>query len=155
MNAITFRKASLDDRETLLELEQKVIDAERPFNTAIKTNDTSYYDLEHLIVGVDSYLVVGEIGGKIVGTGYSQIRESKKSLVHAQHAYLGFMYVDPRYRGMRINNRLIEVLIEWSKAQGVSDFYLDVYDGNEAATRAYEKAGFEKSLVEMKLSFGE
>lgn len=64
------------------------------------------------------------------------------------------MYVEPEYRGLGINKLVMENLIEWSKEQGVLDFYLDVYDGNDAAIRAYEKVGFSKSLVEMKINLG-
>ena len=38
--------------------------------------------------------------------------------------------------------------------QGVPDLYLDVYDGNDAAIRAYKKIGFSKSLIEMKINLG-
>jgi GNAT superfamily N-acetyltransferase len=64
------------------------------------------------------------------------------------------MYVEPEYRGFGINKLIIENLIDWSKEQGVFDLYLDVYDGNHAAIRAYEKVGFIKSLVEMKINIG-
>ena len=46
-------------------------------------------------------------------------------------------------------------LIDWSKTKGIVDFYLDVNDGNNAAMRAYEKAGVTKSLVEMKLNISD
>ena len=151
MNEITFRKASLADKAILIALEQAVIEAERPYNKALKSSGASYYDLEQLLTAADSYLVVAEINAQVVGTGYAQIRVSKQSLVHERHGYLGFMFVSPQFRGRGINNKLINLLLEWSRQQGVSDIYLDVYEGNEAAVRAYEKVGFVKSLVEMKL----
>ena len=64
------------------------------------------------------------------------------------------MYVAPDRRGLGINGMIIENLINWSKEKGVFDLYLDVYDGNDAAIRAYEKVGFTKSLVEMKINLG-
>ena len=99
-----------------------------------------------------SHLVVAEDADKIIGTGYAQIRSSKESLQHDSHSYLGFMYVSSGYRGKGINNRIIDLLVSWSRTQGVKDCYLDVYSGNSSAIRAYEKIGFEPSLVEMKLS---
>ena len=62
------------------------------------------------------------------------------------------MYVSPEYRGLGINKHIIDRLIDWSKQQGVMDFYLDVYAENEAAIRAYEKVGFAKSMIEMKIN---
>ena len=64
------------------------------------------------------------------------------------------MYVAPEYRGQGIIQAIISQLLEWSRSQGVSDFYLDVYADNESAVRAYEKFGFEASVIEMKLHDG-
>ncbi|MCO1337074.1 GNAT family N-acetyltransferase [Microbulbifer sp. OS29] len=100
----------------------------------------------------NSHLLVVEIEHNIIATGYAQIRNSKISLEHEQHSYFGFMYVSPKYRGQGINPRLIEELISWSNHKGIFDIYLDVYAKNDSAIKAYKKAGFEPSLVEMKLS---
>jgi len=151
---LIIRKASSKDQSALLNLEQKVVEAERPYNHTIKPENAIYYDLNNLIVDDASYLIVAEFSGEIIGTGYAQIRESKKSLNHAKHSYLGFMYVESKYRGLGINKLIMENLIDWSKERDVFDLYLDVYDGNEAAIRAYEKVGFEKSLIEMKINLG-
>lgn len=154
MKNLNIRKALIGDQAYLLTLEQKVIEAERPYNSTIKSIDAIYYDLNSLLIDEASYVMVAEDNGQIVGTGYAQIRESKKSLTHNKHSYLGFMYVEPEYRGLGINKLIMENLMKWSKEQGVLDFYLDVYDENDAAIRAYEKVGFSKSLVEMKINLG-
>jgi GNAT superfamily N-acetyltransferase len=96
--------------------------------------------------------MVAELNDEIIGSGYAQIRESKQSLKHHKHSYLSFMYVARNRRGLGINGMIIENLISWSKEKGVYDLYLDVYDRNNAAIRAYEKVGFTKSLVEMKMN---
>ncbi|GAB3482140.1 GNAT family N-acetyltransferase [Marinomonas epiphytica] len=149
---IKYRVADTSDITCLLELEQAVVEAERPFNSAIKHEGAKYYDLDALLQDDKSLLLVAELDQKIVATGYVQIRSSKQSLSHNQHGYLGFMYVDPLLRGMGVNKKLIAQLIQWGKAQGVLDFYLDVYAGNDSAIRAYEKLGFEFNLLEMKLN---
>lgn len=152
MEEIRLRKASSRDEFILLEFEQKVIEAERPYNSTVKSVGAFYYDLDNLLTSNKSHLLVAEVKGKVIGSGYAQIRASKQSLTHDIHSYLGFMYVVPEYRGRGINKRIVESLIQWSKSQGVSDCYLDVYNENKAAIRAYEKAGFVKSMIEMKLS---
>ncbi|WP_394495006.1 GNAT family N-acetyltransferase [Shewanella sp. ENK2] len=152
MDNITFRTALPADIAILRELEQKVVQAERPYNSSIKAENAIYYDLESLLIDPLSCVLVGEIQNAIIATGYAQIRQSKISLNHAKHCYLGFMFVESEYRGQGINKCLIDKLVHWSKEQGVLDFYLDVYDANDAAIRAYEKVGFTKTLVEMKLN---
>ena len=149
--ALKYREAALGDIEQLYALEQKVVEAERPFNSAIKAGHPTYYDIEALVSGSESCLLVAEDAGVVIATGYAQIRSSKASVEHEYHAYLGFMYVSSAYRGRGINKRIVEMLIAWSQTQGVSDYYLDVYAGNAAAIRAYEKIGFEASMIEMKL----
>lgn len=148
-----FRVASMADLPRLQELEQAVVEAERPFNQTIKSDNAIYYDLEDLITSEKAHLLLVEADGEIVATGYAQIRDSKKSLKHEKHSYLGFMYVSPDFRGKGLNGQIIERLINWSKSKGMSDCYLDVYSENESAIKAYEKVGFKSSMVEMKLSF--
>ncbi|BDX05570.1 GNAT family N-acetyltransferase [Planctobacterium marinum] len=146
-----FRAATADDIPELLELEQAVVEAERPFNGQIKPGRPKYYDLAALIEQAQSYLLVAEINNEIAATGYVKLRDSKPSLNHARDGYLGFMYVAPDYRGQGLNQKVISHLIDWAKEQGVHDFYLDVYTQNQAAIKAYAKLGFEPSLLEMKL----
>ena len=145
------RQATLSDVNALLALEQAVVNAERPFNSAIKAQGARYYDIPALITDDDSYLLVAEDNGAIVATGYVQIRQSKPSLVHNVHGYLGFMSVAPAYRGMGLNKQIIDTLMAWAESKQVFDFYLDVYADNRAAINAYEKVGFQPSMLEMKL----
>jgi len=147
-----FRAASLDDLPQLRNLEQKVIEAERPFNSSIKDSGAYYYDIEQLILNEQSYMLVAESQGEIVATGYAKIMASKPSLSHKNHSYLGFMYVKPEYRGQALNKQVAVRLINWSRDNGATDLYLDVYSENDAAIKAYLKAGFSPSIIEMKLS---
>ena len=150
MNLI-FRSATQDDIPALLQLEQAVIEAERPFNPQIKHSGAWYYDLPALIAQDDSLLLVAVNADQIIATGYVQIRATKPALTYRQHGYLGFMYVAEDFRGQGINQQLMQQLITWAQERGVSDFHLDVYAGNEAAIRAYEKAGFQPRLMQMTL----
>lgn len=153
MTNINLRQATVADLEILLQFEQNILEAERPFNSSIKPVDASYYDLKDMINDDNTLLLVAYIDNQIIGSGYAQIRPSKtSSLIHKTHSYLGFMYVETEFRGLGINNKIIDELIKWTKNQGVSNLYLDVYEGNKAAIRAYEKVGFSMSLVEMKLN---
>lgn len=151
MTDIILRKASEEDLPTLLNIEQKLVDAERPYNSLIKSGRVSYYDIGSLITSSDSCLVVAESNRNIIGTGYAQKRNSETYLNHEFHSYLGFMYVDPKYRGKGVNKKIIQYLIDWSRLQGITNLSLDVFADNDGAIHAYQKAGFIKNLVEMKL----
>lgn len=151
-HGVQLRVANTADVSALRQLEQLVVEAERPFNSKIKSENAVYYDLNALISDQKALLIVGESQGKIVASGYIQIRHSKQALEHDQHGYLGFMFVAPEYRGRGVNQMVMQHLMEWGMQSGIRDFYLDVYHGNRAAISAYEKLGFAPSLVEMKVS---
>ena len=151
MNNIIIRPAELADLQILKEFEQGIITTERPFKDSLKTEDICYYDIAALISGDNSCVMVAEENGKLVGSGYGRIAESKAHLVHDFHVYLGFMFVAATHRGQGINQRVIEALIAWGKARDMHDFYLDVYAENHSAQNAYAKLGFKPLLLEMKL----
>jgi len=150
MKPITIRKAAFSDLETLLIFEQGVINAERPFDSTLKTGHTHYYDIEKMISATDVELVVAELDHELIGCGYARIENTKPYLQHTHHAYLGFMYVVPAYRGKGINKMIMDVLAAWSTSQQISELRLDVYQNNEAAIKAYERSGFIKHMVAMK-----
>ena len=150
MEEITIRIATMDDLDTLLQFEQGVIEAERPFDVTIKDGHVNYYDIVHLIEAPHIEIVVAESGLKIIGCGYARIEDGRIYLKHKQHAYLGFMYVDPAHRGKGVNKLVIDTLTKWAISQNMTELRLDVYDENAPAVRAYEKVGFSKHLVQMR-----
>ena len=111
---ILTRKATLNDIDTLLVFEQGVIKAERPFDITLKPDPLHYYDIEEMITAPHIGLVVAELDNKIIGSGYARLENSKHYLQHSKHAYLGFMYVDPNYRGKGVNQKIIEALKNWT-----------------------------------------
>ena len=155
MEEITTRKATYNDLETLRRFEQGVIIAERPFDPTLKKGLISYYDLEAMIAATHVELIVAELNGEIVGSGYARIETAKPYLQHEQHAYLGFMYVEPQHRGKGINKIILAALKKWSSSQNITELRLEVYFNNTPAITAYEKAGFTKHMIEMRMSLEE
>ena len=154
-DAPVIRSATRDDLPVLKAFEQGIIAAERPYDPTLKPDPISYYDLGELIDSAEAEVAVIEIGGEIVASGYAK---KKKSLPYVQsddHAFLGFMFVRPEARGRGLNQLLMDHLLGWTKANGLTEVHLTVYPGNEPAIRAYEKAGFRPYLIEMRLSSGD
>ena len=152
MDQIKIRKASPHDLGQLYIFEQNIIQAERPFDPTLKKGRTHYYDLEKMITAPNVELVVAELNDTIIGSGYARIEDSKLYLQHTHHAYLGFMYVLPEHRGQGINKQIIEALKKWVYSQNITELRLDVYYDNISAIKAYEKIGFSKHMVEMRLN---
>ena len=151
MENISIRKATPSDLDTLRVFEQGVITAERPFDPTLKEGHINYYDLEFMLDAPHIELIVAEINQQLVGSGYARIETADHFLQHERHAYLGFMYVEPKHRGKGINKLIVEALKDWSLSQNVTELRLEVYYNNIPALNAYEKVGFIKHMIEMRM----
>ena len=152
MNEIKIRKASLLDLGQLLAFEQDLIKTERPFDPTVKPDPVNYYDLKTMLTSPLAEVVVAETDNKIIASGYARIDRSKPFIKHSHHAYLGFMYVLPEYRGRGINKQIINALKNWAASQNITEFRLEVYYDNVSAIKAYEKIGFSRYSLEMRFN---
>ena len=151
MENIIVRDAVLDDLPVLLEFERELIKAERPFDPTIQPDPVHYYSLSDYIADERIKVVVAQANNTIVGSGYAMRKKARPYLDHKEYAYLGFMYVPPEYRGMGINQRIIQTLMGWAKEQQLDEVRLTVYQDNIPAIKAYEKSGFQSHLNEMRI----
>ncbi|MFV8353467.1 GNAT family N-acetyltransferase [Flavobacterium sp. XS2P14] len=151
MHQIIIRKAHPNDLEKLLEFEQAIITAERPFDPTLKAEKIHYYDIEKMISAPHIQIVVAEIDLELIGSGYARIEVAKPYLNHLNYAYLGFMYTVANHRGKGVNAKIIEALKKWCILQDVFEMRLDVYNDNTSAIKAYEKVGFKKHLINMRM----
>jgi GNAT superfamily N-acetyltransferase len=151
MITVTTREAKKEDLETLLEFEQGIIEAERPFDSSLKEGKISYYNLEEMIFAKNVHLIVAVIEDEIVGSGYLKIEKSGSYRKNELNGYIGFMYVKPNFRGKRISSVILESLKGWAKKQELKELRLDVYKENLGAIKSYERFGFNKSLINMKM----
>ena len=150
MENVIIRPAVKDDLETLYRFEQGIIVADRPFDSTLKDGHINYYDIAAMIDAHDVEVLVAELDGELIGSGYARIEESSKYLKHSKHAYLGFMYVEPAHRGKGVNQKIIVALKTWAATQNVTECRLQVYHDNLPAIKAYEKIGFSKLMIIMR-----
>ncbi|WP_114791224.1 GNAT family N-acetyltransferase [Niabella yanshanensis] len=146
------RKAYSGDLDTLLEFEQGIIEAERPFDVTLKTGQFHYYNLKEMLNRDDCAIIVAEENGQLIGSGSARILDAKPYNNYGSYSFLGFMYVDPSFRGRGVNRLIIDALKEWTKSKGLSEIRLQVYSDNSSAINAYEKVGFKPILTEMRLT---
>lgn len=151
MDSIHFRFAKLEDLETLYEFEQGIITAERPFDPTLKPSRINYYDLRGMITAEDTAVIVALHGEQVIGSAYAKIKASQHYLKFEHHAYVGFVFVRPEFRGQRVSQQILEELKPWARSKGLTEMRLDVYEDNAPAVKAYEKAGFQKHLVNMRI----
>ena len=151
MGVALIRPARLEEIERLREFEQRIVAAERPFDPTLRETGVRYYDIPALLADPDSRFLVADVAGASVGCGFARIDAAKPYLRHARQAYLGLMYVDVKFRGQGINRQIVEELMQWCRSRQVQELRLDVYAHNRPAVRAYEKAGFEAHLLQMRV----
>lgn len=151
MEEIIIRKAMPEDLPVLLLAEQELINAERPFDPTLVPGEFYYYDLEEMIESEDAEVLIATQDGLFAGCGHASIRTGKPYNNFDRYAFLGFMYVVPEHRGKDIIQRIIGELKKWAEKKGLDEIRLQVYANNIAAVKAYEKVGFEKLLIDMRL----
>ena len=151
MSTISIRTANFNDLETLLAFEQGVIKAERPMDSFLAQGTLSYYNIPELIAAKNSHLIVAVAGKELVGSGYIKIEESSTYHKNTKHGYIGFIFVKPSFRGKRISGLILESLKKWGKEKDLKELRLDVYSKNTDALKSYNRFGFTKGLVNMKI----
>ncbi len=149
MDQITVRPAVREDLPFLYQFEQGIVAAERPFDPTLKEGVIHYYDLAAMIGTDDAVIAVAECNGQLVGAGSARKLPALPFLKHAFHAHLGFMFVDPAFRGRGVIQLVMESLKNWAVEKELNIIRLEVYAENASAIRAYEKMGFAPNLVEM------
>lgn len=145
------RLATKEDLPVLDLFMDGLVDAERPMDPTIKDGKVVYYDLSSFIDSDKSALYVVELNNEIVASGYAKIKSDRHYLKHDKQGYLGFMFVPEKHRGNGYNKLIMDALLNWCRKKNLTEIRLDVYDTNQPALRAYEKVGFTKHLINMRL----
>ncbi|WP_293899858.1 GNAT family N-acetyltransferase [Sphingobacterium sp. UBA5670] len=145
------RQAQESEVDALIEFEQGIVEAERPFDNTLREGQIHYYDLLELIKSEEAEVLVAVVEDQLVGSGYAKLLDAKPYQKYKKYAYLGFMYVKPTYRGQGVNKLILERLISWAKERNISEVRLQVYDENTIAKNAYRKVGFKPNLLEMRM----
>ena len=151
MSEISLRTANLEDLETLLEFEQGVVEAEKPLDPFLGEGYLNYYNIPELITAEHIHFIVAVSNDEVVGCGYIRIDNSKIYQKNPQHGYIGFMFVRPSFRGQKISKLILESLKNWAKEKALNELRLDVYNNNIEAVKVYERFGFTKILVNMRM----
>ncbi len=151
MKKITTRTAVLENLPLLYTYEQGIVRVERPYDPTLKPEHINYYDIKEMIESEDTEVVVALSGDKIIGSGYVKIKKGSDYVQYDKYGYIGFMYVEEEYRRLGVSHIILEALQRWAKSKGVTELRLGVYDDNKGAIAAYEKFGFKKHTIVMRL----
>ena len=86
---IIIRQAKESEINVLIEFEQGIVEAERPFDNTLKPGEIHYYDLLELIKSREAEVLVAVVDDQLVGSGYAKLLDSKPYQKYEKYAYLG------------------------------------------------------------------
>ena len=107
---VNIRTATLDDLPVLLNFEQEIIKAERPFDVTIKEGPVSYYDIGEMIQDSKAHVVVAESEDKVVASGYAIPKRARHYLDHEFYVHRRRLSWDGN---QRFNCRRIKKLVQY------------------------------------------
>lgn len=96
-------------------------------------------------------LIVAELDGEVIGTLHLMFIPSI-SFQGGLRAQVESVRVDERFRGRGIGSEMMKRVIERARARGAHLVQLTTHKSREDAHRFYERLGFTKSHVGMKLT---
>lgn len=111
-----------------------------------------------ILTNEKSLLLVAEEDGRLMGllkAAERAITEEHAVLLPLAYVHISSIVVEEAARGRGVAQALIEAAKQWAKARGFTQLDLNVYDFNQAAIRAYEKAGFVTRNRNMWLDLGD
>jgi RimJ/RimL family protein N-acetyltransferase len=87
--------------------------------------------------------------GKIAGYVYGRLEEKQWNELLDEHAALVDIWVDPAVRGHGIGAALVHAFCAWADEKGAPRVVLSTATQNTAAQKAFAKAGFRPTMIEM------
>ena len=104
------------------------------FNTALYPAESNHFDPPETLAASRAIFLVVERDGKIVGCGA------------AKHcggwAEIKRMFLRPEARGAGLAMMMLDRLLDWAKAEGLTVARLETGDKSEGALNLYRRAGF-------------
>jgi GNAT superfamily N-acetyltransferase len=98
---------------------------------------------ERLLDPPDSFLLLAELGQETVGVALVHMRDSGATMDLAYPVpHLELLVVAPEQRGLGIGTVMLQEIASRAKAVSAVAVTVNVFAGNEAARRLYERLGF-------------
>ena len=148
---LTFRRARRDDLSAIVRMLAEDDLGSRRERLEDPLPEPYYSAFEKIDRDPNHELMVAELHGEVVGTLHLMVLSSI-SFQGGLRAQVESVRVDRRMRGRGIGGAMMKWAVEKAKARGAHIVQLTTHKSREDAHRFYERLGFEKSHLGMKLS---
>jgi len=149
--SLEMRQAITDDIPAIVRMLADDFLGRQREDTSLPLNEIYVKAFREIDADPNNELIVAELDGEIVGTLQLVItpslsyKGSKRSMVES-------VRVDSKLRGQGIGRQMMLWAMERARERGCISMHLTSHGDREDAHRFYEKLGFAKSHVGMKLS---
>ena len=106
-------------------------------------------------LGRFSVLAVASSGDTVAGFAHGAIAMVPDYLGGGVVAQVNHVFVEERFRGLKLTTRLIDVLTEWFLEKNAQSIELQVLHDNEHAIEVWEHLGFRRELHQLRWFLGE
>jgi len=113
-------------------------------------SESYYAAFEQINCDPSHQLIVAELEGKVIGTLHLIFIPSI-SYQGQLRAQVESVRVDPKYQNLGVGSKMMRWTIERARERDAHIVQLTTHKSREAAHRFYERLGFEKSHIGMKL----
>ncbi len=142
------------DLSTVVRLSKKMIDYHHEIDPYYKPSvkyENLKDDAREWLIERNTKVLVAEIDGGIVGYARGSIERSPMFVTPSKIGIVDDLFVAEPYRKQGIGERLFSGLLDWFKIKKVKNIELSVDFRNEAGIKFWEKLGFFKYKLKMRL----
>lgn len=146
------RRAKKEDIARLLDLLSQVLEIHAKLRPDLFMSGTTKYNqeqLEEMINNDTKPIYVAIINDYVVGYAMCQIRVPTSNMYPIKVFHLDDLCVDGKYRKQGIGEALYQKVVETAKENNCYEVTLNVWPGNDAALKFYEKMGMKTRSVFM------
>ena len=146
------RRAKKEDIARLSDLLSQVLEIHAKLRPDLFMSGTTKYNqeqLEEMINNDTKPIYVAVINDYVVGYAMCQIRVPTSNMYPIKVFHLDDLCVDEKYRKQGIGEALYQKVVETAKDNNCYEVTLNVWPGNDAALKFYEKMGMKTRSVFM------
>ena len=146
------RPATVNDINRILDLLSQVLEIHAKLRPDLFVSGTTKYskeDLEAILKDTNKPIFVATIDHYVVGYAMCQIRIPTSNMYPVKIFHLDDLCVDEKYRKQGISKSLYQKVVETAKENNCYEVTLNVWPGNDAALKFYEKMGMKTRSVFM------
>ena len=154
---MTIRRAEERDAPLVTALLSQVLEIHAAIRPDVFVSGTTKYspdELAAIFADESTPVYVAEDVGEVVGYTFCAIKDDagRDFLVPAKTLYIDDLCVDQTRRGGGVGEALFRFVFGEAQKLGCTNITLNVWEGNDAARRFYEKMGMKPRATTMELS---